>query len=255
MTLIDTLGFWDDHLGTHTFNPNLKQSFTAWYRVPDEWVVDGKINDERREVLFRHIYGDTWRMGNPDGSKYIVLECDIHVLTPSEAEQRPWVGTTKHCYVVTTTGTVEQVDPEMLYQAHLPPRDDEKMDTEAFGCANCWPASANLAWAAFRSLSIDARLVDESHFTVVIRSCAQCRQRFVSVFTETVDWTGGEDSQYWIVLPITEQEVVTLAQAGSAITSVLDRLAPQRRSLRRDFPGGERPTEYWGYGILVGPHD
>ena len=98
-------------------------------------------------------------------------------------------------------------------------------------------------------------LVDESHFTVIIRSCAKCRQRFVSVFTETIDWADGEDPQFWTVLPITEQEVATLSQAGSVITSVLNMLAPQRRSLRRDFPKGEDPTEYWSSGILVGPHD
>lgn len=129
------------------------------------------------------------------------------------------------------------------------------MNTETFGCAHCWPTSADSAWDALDLLSIDARLVDESHFIVLIRSCTKCRQRFVSVFTETIYFIDGEDPQYYTILPITEQEVSTLSQAGSAITSILNSLAPKRRALYRDYPKGKKPRLHWNSGIFVGPHD
>jgi hypothetical protein len=82
-----------------------------------------------------------------------------------------------------------------------------------------------------------------------------CSQRFVSVFTETIDWVDGEDPQFWTLLPIIEQEVLSLVQADRHLEAVLNALGPQRRSLQRDFPKGEDPTTYWSTGISVGMHD
>ena len=109
-----------------------------------------------------------------------------------------------------------------------------------FGCAHCWPASADAAWAARTRLSCDADLIDESHFHVMILACTDCAQRFVSVFTETVDWVDGEDPQAWSVLPITNAEAADLMQRrdGSA-DAVLGSLGPARRCLRRECPKRE----------------
>jgi len=41
---------------------------------------------------------------------------------------------------------------------------------------------------ARRALDFEAELIDESHVHVAILACGQCGQRFVSVFTETIDW-------------------------------------------------------------------
>lgn len=133
--------------------------------------------------------------------------------------------------------------------------DERNMNSETFGCAQCWPKSANRAWEAFHFLIIEARLVDESHFTVYIRACPQCRQRFVSVFTETIDWIEGEDPQSWSILPITEVEFKRLSQDGLALPSTLNQLAPHRRSLRGDFPKGEHLRAYWSSGVFVALHD
>jgi hypothetical protein len=132
---------------------------------------------------------------------------------------------------------------------------EQNLKRQTFGCSSCWPSSAAEAWEAMRSLSIESRPVDESHFVVTIRLCPKCQQCYVSVFTETIDWADGEDPQFWIVLPLTEQEVSKLLQAGPNIELVLNTLAPQRRSLRRDFPKGENPRGYWSSGISVRPHD
>lgn len=64
---------------------------------------------------------------------------------------------------------------------------------EDFGCKRCWPPSAGAAWKARGALTHVAELIDESHFHVMILACPRCTQRFVSVFTETVDWADGDD--------------------------------------------------------------
>src|SRR5262245_42703618 len=61
-----------------------------------------------------------------------------------------------------------------------------------FGCVRCWPPTPNAAWEARGSLRRVADLVDESHFSVGIMACPDCAQRFVSVFTETIDWAHGD---------------------------------------------------------------
>ncbi|HOB53846.1 MAG TPA: hypothetical protein PK176_13860 [Acidobacteriota bacterium] len=129
------------------------------------------------------------------------------------------------------------------------------MNAETFGCNRCWPPWASAAWEAFLALSVEAELVDESHFAVAIRACAACGQRFVIVFTELIDWADGEDPQDWTVLPITAAEAAALVKAGAAIVPALAALAPRRRSLRREFPKGRRPRAHWDSGISVGPHD
>jgi hypothetical protein len=56
-----------------------------------------------------------------------------------------------------------------------------------FGCEHCWPSTADAAWEARGALTHVQDLIDESHFHVMILACPHCSQRFVSVFTETID--------------------------------------------------------------------
>jgi hypothetical protein len=39
----------------------------------------------------------------------------------------------------------------------------------------------------------------------------RCGCRFVSVFTETVDWRVGEDAQSWVITPVTADEFSRVA--------------------------------------------
>ena len=127
---------------------------------------------------------------------------------------------------------------------------------EKFGCEKCWPAQADAAWEASRTLSPTVELIDESHFHATLRSCRACSQRFVSVFTETIDWADGEDPQHWILLPLTAAEAWRLSGLGDAITEQhLNSLPANRRSLHRDFPKGGSPQNSWGHGITIYPHD
>jgi hypothetical protein len=132
---------------------------------------------------------------------------------------------------------------------------DQRPD-EKFGCERCWPPDAEAAWEARRTLTHVADLIDESHFHVMTLACPLCSQRFVSVFTETIDWVDGEDPQYWTLMPITGAEAADLVrQQASLNETILNALGPGRRSLGRDFPKGDARRVFWGSGIYVGLHD
>lgn len=128
---------------------------------------------------------------------------------------------------------------------------------EGFGCTTCWPESAVEACRAQTQLQRIAYLIDESHFIVSLLHCAECSQKFLTVFTELVDWMDGEDPQYRTMIPLKEDEVDLLLSAKPPLSeSTLNAMAPDRRSLRSDFPKGfEKPRAYWSSGMSVGPHD
>lgn len=125
-----------------------------------------------------------------------------------------------------------------------------------FGCERCWPDSAEAAWAARRGLTLESDLIDESHFHVMILACPACSQRFVSVFTERIDWVDGDDPQYWTLLPLTSEEASGLVRQGDSLTeAALNELGRGRKSLRQDHPKGEPSRSYWAAGISAGWHD
>lgn len=125
-----------------------------------------------------------------------------------------------------------------------------------FGCERCWPPAPDAAWEARRALTELAVLIDESHFRVRILRCEGCSQRFMSIFTETIDWKGGDDAQYWQLLPISEGESADLVRQGETLTiATLHALGPDRRCLRYDHPTGAPPRILWASGIRVRMHD
>lgn len=126
----------------------------------------------------------------------------------------------------------------------------------AFGCENCWPPDADAAWAARGKLSSFTELIDEPHFHVMVLKCPDCGQRFVSVFSEIIDWKDGEDPQFWTLLPITEAEAEILIRKSNTLTDrELNELGLGRRSLLRDnLKEGPLQTK-WGKGIWVGMHN
>ena len=132
----------------------------------------------------------------------------------------------------------------------------ERMRTQEFGCDLCWPADAGAAWGARDGLSRRNELIDESHFIVTILACRRCGQRYVSIFTEVIDWADGNDPQSWTLLPITEAEAGDLIRRKVSLNEMsLNALGRDRRSLLRDHPKDGPPRVSWGSGIFVGPHD
>jgi len=125
-----------------------------------------------------------------------------------------------------------------------------------FGCDECLPERAEQAWTARNALARELELINESHFHVMTLACRACRQRFVSVFTETIDWDDGEDPQNWLLLPLTEAEAARLAARGDAVTEQeLAALGPGRRALEHDHPKDGPARTFWSLGLFVGPHD
>jgi hypothetical protein len=122
------------------------------------------------------------------------------------------------------------------------------------GCRECIPEEPASATAL--NLGEEARLVDESHFTVKIRFCQQCGQKFLWVFTEQIDHVNGEDPQCWSVLPISPEEAEALIEAGDNLDlEAVSRLGMRRRFLRDESPAfGPRNCGYL-FGQLIGPHD
>ena len=89
----------------------------------------------------------------------------------------------------------------------------------------------------------------------MVLACPNCSQRFLSVFTETIDWVDGEDPQYWTTLPITPAESADLAKHSPPGEVDINAIGHGRRCLQHDSPKGVSPRSCWGNGILVGPHD
>jgi hypothetical protein len=128
---------------------------------------------------------------------------------------------------------------------------------DRFGCARCFLASAEEASEARRHFIEVSRLTDESHIIVRILACPDCGQRCVSVFTETIDWSGGDDAQYWSVLPLTLEESEELVAQGERVDlRWIEALGRHRRYLQIDFPTGKPRRVLWADGYLwIGPHD
>lgn len=128
---------------------------------------------------------------------------------------------------------------------------------DGFGCPACRPADPGAAWEARSRLAFVSELADESHFIVSLKACAGCSQRYVSVFTERIDWSGGDDPQEWSLYPLTEPEALSLAVLrDAALEKALLGLDGGRRWLWRDHPKGASESRFaWRTGGIVGLHD
>lgn len=131
---------------------------------------------------------------------------------------------------------------------------DTTKRTSPTGCTACWPAAAAEAWEARDTRDFETRVVDESHYGVTVQRCATCGQRFVSIFTERIDWVNGDDPQEWREMPVTDAEAAAVVAAGLQPEAAIEALAPERRSLLHWAPGGDDSTR-WVSGLTVGPHD
>ncbi len=124
------------------------------------------------------------------------------------------------------------------------------------GCDACWPASAQRALEARQALEAQHHLVDESHYSVRLLACRGCGQRFVSVFTERIDWTHGNDPQEYQLAPISGDEAAELIAAGESITEEsIEQAARERYVLLHRYPNTGGPTTTWVPFLSVGWHD
>jgi hypothetical protein len=61
-------------------------------RVPAVWIEDGKMKAEYLERIYEKVYGADWRLGNDDGSAYVVLSSNSEMLTPETVKNTKWSG-------------------------------------------------------------------------------------------------------------------------------------------------------------------
>jgi hypothetical protein len=122
-----------------------------------------------------------------------------------------------------------------------------------FGCATCWPATAEAAYASWQEADPVKELVDESHYIVRVVACRTCRQHFLNVFTELIDWDDGEDPCCRRRIPLTPKEAQSLT--GDVSEQQLMALAPGRKCLAFDWPKDGPTSVYWTQGLRIGPHD
>jgi hypothetical protein len=123
-----------------------------------------------------------------------------------------------------------------------------------FGCAHCFGEDPQAALAHSRTgMDLVARLVDGTHFGVSLRRCQQCQQIFVSIFTEFIDWSGGNDDQYADLVPITPQEAQTVQAQGERVDlELLGQLGSGRRRLATSWPRWARSKAInWESGIFL----
>lgn len=59
-------------------------------RVPPEWLDGDKLEATKLEAVFEKLYGENWRAGNVDGSRYVVQNVESRVLTPAEEQTSSW---------------------------------------------------------------------------------------------------------------------------------------------------------------------
>jgi hypothetical protein len=93
LTITDVLGFYDDALGIYLPDPDLTRRNTteSWFRVPVSWLEAGTLPRARMVQIYGFFYGEDW-LYSRERSKYLVLEEQVHVLSPDECIARPWQG-------------------------------------------------------------------------------------------------------------------------------------------------------------------
>jgi hypothetical protein len=128
------------------------------------------------------------------------------------------------------------------------------MTAEAtFGCAACYGENAEAVLAyCLGNLKQTHRLIDRNHFGVSLRACQACGQDFVTIFTEFVDWSGGEDAQYFDVVPVSPADAAFLAAKGDGVgLGELGALGAGRRHVASDWPTGAPKRISWKHGAFT----
>ena len=87
----------------------------------DLWLNRPPLIPERLEQVFAALYGASWRSGNSDGSRYVILAQGMRVLNPARAAEQPWLqddlkrrDMRYYYFIVGDDGTVKRALPSML---------------------------------------------------------------------------------------------------------------------------------------------
>jgi hypothetical protein len=85
-------------------------------KVPESWIENGNLKKGREEIILGKMYGPGWRMGNEDGSHYVVSTFEANVLDDLQVFEKIWLQDNKEdrsyrywYYQVSDTGEVNNV--------------------------------------------------------------------------------------------------------------------------------------------------
>lgn len=100
-------------------------------------------------------------------------------------------------------------------------------------------------------------LIQESHYSVRILACPDCSSRFLSVFSEEIDWVDSEDPMQVSLIRITpEDEARIRTLSPSYGFEALNQLGIVGDLWTKTWPKGKPIIESKGNGALfVYPHD
>lgn len=106
------------------FVSDAKYTLNVFFRVPVSWARGGKLTQEAQEKIFRFLYGENWRMGNDDGSFFVVRDSYSNIFDEETVRTTRWEGTTDtdenhyRFYIAGEGGTISSVKEEE-FQAHI----------------------------------------------------------------------------------------------------------------------------------------
>lgn len=61
-------------------------------RVPDDQIIGGRLKPGAEEAVLRAMYGEGWRHGNEDGSRFVVTVLSARPLAEDEVREAPWMS-------------------------------------------------------------------------------------------------------------------------------------------------------------------
>ena len=109
LTIEDTLSFYNDYVGDYVFNENNIKTLDYFIKVPLDWIENGQLTAPALEKFYAFLYGETWRNGNDDGSRYLPLKATVQFVAEDGINE--WFSK-KHCYIANENGTISTITPQ-----------------------------------------------------------------------------------------------------------------------------------------------
>ncbi len=109
LTIDDTLSFYNDYIGDYTFNENNIQINDYFIKVPLNWLENGQLTADALEKFYAFLYGETWRSGNDDGSRYLPLKAVVTFINDEQKDE--WLAKNQ-CYIANDNGTISELAPQ-----------------------------------------------------------------------------------------------------------------------------------------------
>lgn len=135
--------------------------------------------------------------------------------------------------------------------------EEQKEMSHDFGCARCSRPDVEQFYEDLRQqFQGVAELIFNSHLGVNVFSCPDCKQNWISVWTEVIGWEDEGDSAYTSIVPISAAEAQSLiVQAEDVCMDEIEKIGRHRRWLQRDHCNGVKQVGWREDVFQIGPHD